>query len=101
LIFFLGAISGGMMVTHHAHAYGVPDGGPGLPFFNWSTKGGDMRAAHFLTLHAVQALPLFVFFIASQFRKPKTATATFALLYAALCLGLHFMALGSMPILPL
>ncbi|TRX61432.1 hypothetical protein FNH22_05090 [Fulvivirga sp. M361] len=58
IIFLIGLISGFMMGSSLKHTIGMADGGPGLPFTNWSTVAGDLRVSHFISIHAIQVLPL-------------------------------------------
>ena len=58
VIFLFGAVTGFMMGGNLKHSVGLADGGPGLPFTNWSTVAGDLRVSHFISIHAIQVLPL-------------------------------------------
>jgi hypothetical protein len=104
VLFLFGSSVGPMMVSRGAHAVGVPDGGPGLPLVNWSTKGGDLRAAHALGLHALQILPLAAWALLHVGRlsgSQQTAVVFgFAALYALATVTLLRQALAGHPLWP-
>jgi hypothetical protein len=66
VIFLAGNAIGGYMLARGSHTVGVADGGPGLPFVNWSVIGGDLRIAHFIAIHAIQIVPLFAFVLSQM-----------------------------------
>lgn len=100
VIMLLGSLQGAYMSTQMGHAVGVPDGGAGLPLVNWSTEGGDLRAAHFLGLHGLQAIPLFAALYEHLWpRSSVLATAVFAILFAGAFTALFIQALLAQPLL--
>lgn len=98
IVMLLGSIEGGYMSSRFGHAVGLADGGAGLPIVNWSTEGGDLRVAHFLGLHGLQAVPLFAL-IYERIRPSSAvvATAGFAVLYTAVFTGVFVQALAGRP----
>jgi hypothetical protein len=97
LLFLVGGIAGGMMIGNLSHTIGASDGTDGIAFLNWSKVAGDLRTAHFVTMHGLQAIPLFAFFISNQMKKPLLATTSFFTLYSVVCFRLHQIALGGRP----
>ncbi len=95
ILFLFGSIQGGYMSAQTGHTVGAIDGGPGLPIANWSTIAGDLRVAHFLGLHSLQAVPIFAV-VLERLRIPgRTAlTAGFAVAYFAVFMFLFAQALS-------
>jgi hypothetical protein len=95
---FLAGISGALMSQHLAHTYGAPDGGAGIPFLNWSTTAGDLRIAHFITMHGLQFFPLLAWFLRERVANVVIVIQIVFVVYLAVSLLLHNMALQGKPL---
>ena len=114
-LFLLASLEGALIIGNNAHSYPGPDGGPGLPFVNWSTQRGDLRVAHFFGMHAMQALPLLGFMLdkslhKSRGDKPSSASSSptarnvviaVGILWLAITGGLLLSALQGRPLIAL
>jgi hypothetical protein len=55
LTFLLGVALGGYMGGQPGHSVGAEGGR--MPLVGWNRSGGDLRVAHFLSIHAQQIIP--------------------------------------------
>jgi hypothetical protein len=97
LLFLVGGIAGGIMIGNLSHTVGASNGTDGIALLNWSKVVGDLRAAHFVTMHGLQIIPLFAFFIATKLKRQPLAISLFFILYSFVCFRLHQVALDGKP----
>jgi hypothetical protein len=103
LTFVLGAGAGAVLSAGDGHWIGgVRSDAGGVPVFGWSRTGGDLRAAHFLGMHALHGLPI-VGFIAGRLLPPGKAIGAVVMAAAAYCAAtgvVFWLALGGIPLFP-
>lgn len=95
LLFVIFAFEGGLMGARFSHSVGQPQQGAVLPFFQWNTRIGDLRVAHFIGMHALQIIPILSYYI---FKNTK-ATLALALAYALLATFTFLQAIKGRPFL--
>jgi len=97
--FLLTLVTAGYLGNQGGHFVGVPyDPSRVLPIVGWSTEVGDLRPAHFLSLHAMQLLPLIGLWI-DQTGRSVAIVKPLAAAYAVLSLVVLGQSLMGLPLI--
>ncbi len=94
-------VTAGALSSMAGHFVGTPPvGAATIPFFGWSAAVGDLRPAHFLALHAMQAIPLLAWAVQGRVSARVWIVGGSAG-YTALTLALFAQALMGLPMVRL
>lgn len=99
LTFLLGGGLGGYMSSQLGHSVGVQGGH--VPLFGWNRLGGDLRIAHFLGIHAEQAIPILAALVAGAATRTRwLVLVAGTIAYSALTIALFAQALAGRALIP-
>lgn len=99
--FALTLVVAGYLSGQGGHLVGVPeDPSRVLPLFGWSSEVGDLRPAHFLSIHALQILPLLGLWIDRTGRSVAMIIPV-AVVYALLTLAVLAQSMSGLPLISL
>lgn len=105
VVSLVGSAVGGTMIAVWGTDIGdsAGAGDAGLPFVGWSSEHGDLRPAHFVGLHGLQAIPLVGLAVARRGGREGSGPPTWlvwvaAVAYGGLTVGLYLQAMVGYPI---
>lgn len=94
-------ITAGTMSGMAGHYIGTPaQGAAVIPLMGWSASVGDLRPAHFVSLHAMQVLPLLGLYCDKRAKGAGLVKAA-AMIYVAITLAMFAQALMGLPVIRL
>ena len=102
LTFLLGGGFGGAIAANGGHSVG-PEAGA-VPLFGWNRAGGDLRIAHFVGIHAEQAIPILAALAAAAGLTERARWAALiggTGLFVAVALALYAQAAAGQPLFPI